>query len=185
MTAGRNLDCHCISPPLPSAQGLAFVVQRKVGLGVGVTHGTGFVIKRLDGQRWSAPSFFTLTDVSLGLTLGVEKLDTVLALPTPAAADKLAAGDFRVGADFAFEIGEAAELFTARSPSVDAFGNPVPEGVLPEVLNKTHEEVWGLAAGSDNRAVGYSVSDSMIADISIKGAAAAGSFLKSCPVPQV
>lgn len=44
----------------------------------------------------------------------------------------------------------------------------VPQGVLPEVINKSHEEVWGAHAGSDARAAAYSLSDSFIADVSIK-----------------
>ena len=51
-------------------QGLTFIVTKMGGLGVSVTRGRCFTIKRLTGKRWSAPCFATINHLGFGLTVG-------------------------------------------------------------------------------------------------------------------
>lgn len=69
---------HCVRgwcSPLPP-QGLAFFVQRKVGLVGGMAWGQGCVISRLPDGSWSPPCFMRLRHCSLGITFGLQRTES-------------------------------------------------------------------------------------------------------------
>jgi hypothetical protein len=57
-------------------QGLAFVTQRKAGLVAGYNWGSGFAIQRQPDGSWSAPCFLSMRYGSLGLTLGMQTIQS-------------------------------------------------------------------------------------------------------------
>lgn len=49
--------------------------ERTLGLGVGLSSGCGFIVRRLEGDgRWSAPCYLTSRSMSLGLLMGASAL---------------------------------------------------------------------------------------------------------------
>lgn len=62
-------------------EGLVFMNVTKAGLGIEFALGEGFIIKKLDGgHRWSAPVFFSMKQLGVGLSLGVEGVEAVLVV---------------------------------------------------------------------------------------------------------
>jgi hypothetical protein len=86
-------------------QGVAFLWQKKAGLVLGVTWGFGFVLARLpvggvgQQQSWSAPCFITTRALSLGLTIGVQVLDSCRLAATSRALRALYADKFEGSLD--------------------------------------------------------------------------------------
>ena len=67
----------CTPACLPARlQGLAFVTQRKAGLVAGYNWGSGFAIQRQPDGSWSAPCFLIMRYGSLGLTLGMQTIQS-------------------------------------------------------------------------------------------------------------
>lgn len=63
-------------------------VGHQGGIVLSVESGHGFVLQKLPsstGKTWSAPLFFKSYGSSVGLTLGVSKVDAVIVLDTPEA----------------------------------------------------------------------------------------------------
>jgi lipid-binding SYLF domain-containing protein len=101
--------------PIPSEvlasniAGLAFLTTWKAGLGVGVTRGRGFLIRRLskDGghvgagatKGWSAPVFIHLEALSAGFTVGFSSIQSVLVLEKDEALRKVAEGHHEAAID--------------------------------------------------------------------------------------
>ena len=75
-TLQANWDCNLHWLGCHALQGLAFVMQRKAGLGASLNWGHSFVIWRQTDGSWSAPCFLRLRYASLGLTLGVQSIQS-------------------------------------------------------------------------------------------------------------
>lgn len=74
-------------------QGLVFMWQRKVGLGVSWTWGSGFVIANLARGVWSPPCFIKDRLASVGVTAGFRTMDLCIAIPTEAGMAKYQVGN--------------------------------------------------------------------------------------------
>lgn len=61
-----------------------FASQRKLGCLLGWDWGTAFLLRRFPDGTWSAPVFLRLRAASLGLTLGVQRIQGVSVLQTEA-----------------------------------------------------------------------------------------------------
>jgi hypothetical protein len=94
-------NCSAISPNLgdldgvrvparllEEAKGVAVITVVKGGFGLaGVEFGSGLVVARLDGNRWSAPSAIGTGGMSLGALVGAQVADHVFLLMTDAAVE--------------------------------------------------------------------------------------------------
>lgn len=65
-----------------SCQGLVFQWTVKAGLGLGITHGHGFMIHKTDHKAgtWSAPCFIKFSGGKIGALIGVEQVRAGYAL---------------------------------------------------------------------------------------------------------
>jgi lipid-binding SYLF domain-containing protein len=95
--AGDWLAQSLTKEDLKKAAGLAFLSTYKIGLGLGVSGGSGILINRLpvdDGQKlsngWSAPVFIALKGVSIGATAGYSSVSSIVVLDTQYAVLRLA-----------------------------------------------------------------------------------------------
>ena len=81
VAAHPSIKPQCLPVWLPARppatpQGVAFVTQRKAGLVAGVNWGSGFAIQRQPDGSWSAPCFLSMRYGSLGLTLGMQTIQS-------------------------------------------------------------------------------------------------------------
>ena len=114
-------SCTAISPNLSDfdgvrvptrlvekAKGIAFLTVIKGGFGLaGVEFGTGLVVARLDGNRWSAPSAIGTAGVSWGALIGAQVSDHVFFLMTDHAVEMMFSneGSVQLGADVGVAVG--------------------------------------------------------------------------------
>lgn len=95
-------------PPtlLREAYGIAVIPSvLKVGFVVGGRRGKGVLSVRTKDGSWSNPTFITLTGGSLGWQAGASSSDIILVFKTQRSVDKIADGQFNLGADAAVAAG--------------------------------------------------------------------------------
>lgn len=144
-------------PPLPKAalrfaKGLAFFVQRKVGLVGGMAWGQGCVISRLPDGSWSPPCFMRLRHCSLGITFGLQRTESCHVLQN---TEQLAAF-MRSRGSFGFDA--------AISQDADPFDPEAPAGGVTLIMHRD-----GVARGRKMRPYCAMVSDGAIWDLSVRG----------------
>jgi lipid-binding SYLF domain-containing protein len=71
----------------------------KAGLVIGGRRGHGLMSVKAPDGTWSNPSFVTLTGGSIGLQVGVQSADVVLAFRTERGLESIVNGKFTLGAD--------------------------------------------------------------------------------------
>ena len=117
----------------------------KGGFGLaGVEFGTGLVVARLDGHRWSAPSAIGTAGVSWGALLGAQVSDHVFFLMTDHAVQMMFSneGSVQLGADLGVAVGP---------------------------LGRAVEGNLGATAGSVAPIYSYSLSKGLYAGVSVDG----------------
>lgn len=67
--------------------------------------GTGFVLRRLDAGAWSAPSYFVARNVSAGVVLGYESVQTLLCMRDERALERFQRTEAQIGGDLTFAFG--------------------------------------------------------------------------------
>ncbi len=78
---------------------------KKGGFVFGAEFGRGVATCRVQGERWSAPAFFTLTGGSWGAQIGGEAVDLVMLFMNQEGADKLLQANWKIGADVGIAAG--------------------------------------------------------------------------------
>lgn len=82
---------------------------------VGGRHGTGVLLVREEGGRWSDPVFVSLTGGSIGWQVGATSTDVILVFKNRKGIEGLLKGKFTLGADAAVAagpVGRSAEAAT-------------------------------------------------------------------------
>lgn len=74
---------------LASCKGLAFVDCTKGALGLVAAKGQGFVIRKLPAGRWSNPLFFSVAQLGLGISAGLNHIQSIMVLNSEEAIRKL------------------------------------------------------------------------------------------------
>lgn len=95
-------------PPtlLRQAYGIAVIPSVfKAGFILGGRRGKGVLSVRTQDGSWSNPSFITLTGGSIGWQVGASSSDIILVFKTQRSVDKIANGQFNLGADAAVAAG--------------------------------------------------------------------------------
>lgn len=139
-------------PPymVKASQGVAFLWQTKAGVGIGLEFGKGFVINRLGDGKWSAPSFFTMKDISAGFVLTVKKSETLFCVKDVESLGKFTSTEFNLGTDL---------MLYGR---MDPYGRDVPG----KAETKTHA-TWGPSEGA--KVAPFTIVEGAGADASISG----------------
>ncbi|MDB6168138.1 MAG: hypothetical protein JWM88_1002 [Verrucomicrobia bacterium] len=88
-------------PPavLQSAQGIVIVNQFKAGFFLGVKDGYAVIMVKKPDGHWSLPVLLGAGEVSFGLQIGANAVESVMILTDPQTARMLYRGRFNVGAD--------------------------------------------------------------------------------------
>lgn len=82
-------------PWIPLCKALLFYDARKIGFGIGLEHGHGFIISRLpfpaispdSNAPWSPPCFLTVNTIEFGAIVGVEHVYAMVGLMTEQALE--------------------------------------------------------------------------------------------------
>lgn len=77
----------------------------KVGFGIGARRGRGILVVRQDDSSWSNPAFITMTGGSIGWQVGAQSTDVILVFRTRKSVDRIANGQFTLGADASVAAG--------------------------------------------------------------------------------
>ncbi|MBI5844373.1 MAG: lipid-binding SYLF domain-containing protein [Deltaproteobacteria bacterium] len=84
-----------------------FPGMKKIGWGIGAMQGFGLVMAKDEKGEWSAPAFFRIRALNTGLQIGVQVMDTVIAIMDEKGLKSFMSGDFGVGVDAAVAAGPA------------------------------------------------------------------------------
>ncbi|PNW81874.1 hypothetical protein CHLRE_06g264050v5 [Chlamydomonas reinhardtii] len=138
-----------------ACEGLAFVRASKGGLGVTMARGNGFVIRKLDqdrtgNSRWSAPVYFFVSQMGIGLSAGYETSESVLALMATSSVMHFAVDHSVMGTDLGLMSTEGAMT-------------GVPAGTFGR---NSHMDVQ---ADNTSASFCYSLSQGLLANVSITG----------------
>ncbi|GLC38266.1 hypothetical protein PLESTB_000939500 [Pleodorina starrii] len=153
ITAGGD---DAMKPGIVNAcEGLAFVHVAKGGLGITLARGSGFVIRKLDqdrfgNSRWSAPVFFTVSQIGFGVALGYQSVDSVLALMSYSSIERFTHDKAVVGTDLGLVTTEGAT-------------SGVPAGTFGRT---SHMDVQ---ADNTNAVFAYSSSAGLLFNLSVNG----------------
>lgn len=142
---------------LERAEAIAVIPGMKKGaFGIGGRYGKGLVSQRLEGGRWSAPSFVEIGGGSFGLQLGVTSTDLVLVFTDSKAMDFLEGErDLKLGADAAAvagPVGRSAEAgvnwklesgIYSYSRAKGLFAGVALDGAVLDTDNSRNEKVYG------------------------------------------
>jgi len=91
---------------LRQAYGIAVIPSVfKVGFIGGVQRGKGVLAVRTDDGKWSNPTFITLTGGSIGFQAGISSTDIILVFKSQRSVDRIANGQFSLGADASVAAG--------------------------------------------------------------------------------
>jgi lipid-binding SYLF domain-containing protein len=90
---------------------------KKLALGIGGQHGSGYVICRRNNGKgaWGAPSGFSLSGGSFGLQLGASATDFVLLFMNADGIEKLLQDKFTLGADASVAAGPVGRSAAAAT----------------------------------------------------------------------
>jgi lipid-binding SYLF domain-containing protein len=129
---------------------LVYPGVKKVGVGLGVAYGRGVMIcrsgKAMDGA-WGAPVMYTLDTSSLGAQLGTTATDYVLLVMSQNGADKILAGEMKLGTNATATAGPAgAEANSFSDPKVDILTYSRTKGLFAGA------SLGNASMGADNKA---------------------------------
>ena len=112
------LAAHDRSVPqdlLQASSGVAIVPALwKGGFIVGGSYGNGVVLRH-KGQSWSPPAFFKFGMASVGLQIGVQKIELILVVMGQKTMDSFLKSKFKLGADVAVAAGPVGARSSAAA----------------------------------------------------------------------
>ncbi|XP_075057618.1 SH3 domain-containing YSC84-like protein 1 [Mixophyes fleayi] len=98
----KIIPAHVIA----KAQGLAILSVIKAGFLVTARGGSGIVLARLEGGRWSAPSAIGIAGLGGGFEIGIEVSDLIIIMNHKRAVEAFAkGGNLTLGGNFTVAIG--------------------------------------------------------------------------------
>jgi lipid-binding SYLF domain-containing protein len=129
---------------------------------VGAEGGSGVLLAKGEGDKWSYPAFYTMGSVTLGLQIGGEVSEVVLVMMSKAGRDAMLTNEFKLGGDVSVAAGPVGAGAKAQTADVLAFSRT--KGGLYGGLNiegavVATREGWNRTYyGSDVRAIDILVS---------------------------
>lgn len=102
-------------------KGVMIVPQEvKGGFILGGSGGNGVLLAR-DGDKWSAPAFYTLGSVTFGFQAGAEVSEIVLLVMTDKGMDALKSTDVKLGGEISVAAGPVGAGAQAQTADIIAF----------------------------------------------------------------
>lgn len=171
-------DCTCIA---------VFPGVMKGAFGWGARLGRGVVSCRDSLNRWSPPSFLTLTGGSFGLQFGLQSVDLVLFVMTPHGARSLIRSGFTLGGTgsvAAGPVGRSAEGATDIRLAAEIYSYARAKGLFAGI------SLEGARLNTDGRAVErfYGMNytpETILFDQAVPRPTPADTFLRALPATPV
>lgn len=117
---GRELD-----PRLARARAVLIVPDLvKGGFILGAEWGTGVLLVKDDGGRWSGPAFYSVASGSVGLQVGIQDAETIFVIMSDAGLRAVMENRFKAGADASVavaHVGGGAEASTTTNAGADIY----------------------------------------------------------------
>uniref|UniRef100_A0A7S1B3Q4 Ysc84 actin-binding domain-containing protein n=1 Tax=Corethron hystrix TaxID=216773 RepID=A0A7S1B3Q4_9STRA len=104
---------------LSEAVGIAFIQYTKAVIGVGGVYGSGFILARLKGGRWSATSYFKVSGLGAA-SVSLDSADHILVVRTERGLDQ-----FRRGGHFVIGKKNPSSVWAVDVDHPDAFEAPI------------------------------------------------------------
>jgi lipid-binding SYLF domain-containing protein len=148
----KTKEFDALRAGLKSAKGvLIFPSILKGGFVVGASGGTGLLLVRGEGDAWSAPAFYTLGALSLGLLAGGQAAEVVILVNSQKAVDRLLSSSINLGGDASIAAGpvgtgKAANLqadFVSYAKSKGAYASVSVEGSVLDVRGSLNQGYYG------------------------------------------
>jgi len=148
----KRKDYDALRSGLKSAKGvLIFPSIIKGGVIVGGSGGTGVLLVRGEGDRWSQPAFYTLGAVSVGLQIGGQAAEVVILANSQKAVDRLLTNSVKLGGEVSVAAGpkgagKASNLtadFVSYAKSKGAFLGASVEGSVLDVRDTLNHAYYG------------------------------------------
>jgi lipid-binding SYLF domain-containing protein len=99
-------DTKIPSSLLRKSHGVVIIRQYKIGFIFGVKGGKGVALKRdKETGRWSAPSFVTSAEGSVGFQVGAQAIDTILLIMNKNGLESLLKAKCKLGLDVSVAVG--------------------------------------------------------------------------------
>ncbi len=148
-------DTRIPSALLRKSHGVVIIRQYKAGFIFGVKGGKGVALKRdKKTGSWSAPSFVTSAEGSVGFQAGLQSVDTILLIMNKRGLDSLLKAKCKLGLDASVAVGPYGRDADAKIGPDTAFlvyatanglfvGVSVEGGVLTQD-NSANEKFYGL-----------------------------------------
>lgn len=110
-------DAGIPSDLLRRCRGLAiFPGVVKVGAVIGVTFGSGIILRRDENTgKWSKPVFFTIRGGSLGVQVGAQSIDLILLIMSEQGVQRLLEEQITLGADASVAAGPVGREASAET----------------------------------------------------------------------
>jgi len=108
----------------PRARGILIVPQMlRGGFIVGGSGGRGVLMAQdLTSGKWSAPAFYSLGSVSVGLQIGADASEIILLIMTDRGLNAMLSTDYKLGADVSMAAGPVGASAKAQTADILAFG---------------------------------------------------------------
>ncbi|HLG13337.1 MAG TPA: lipid-binding SYLF domain-containing protein [Blastocatellia bacterium] len=87
----------------------------KGGFVVGARYGKGVVMCRKKDRSWTAPAFITVSGGSVGLQIGLQKVDLVMVIMNRHGMEQLIGDEFTIGADASAAAGPVGRQTSAET----------------------------------------------------------------------
>ena len=121
---------------LTLAKGIVFLTVAKAGFIFTGRWGTGFVVSKLDGNKWSAPSALSMAGAGWGLQIGGELTDVMLILTSESAVDTFKSrGQLTIGAELGVSVGPVgrsieSDVTAGNKGTAHAFSYAISRGLF-------------------------------------------------------
>jgi lipid-binding SYLF domain-containing protein len=120
----RDPDFASLNQALERAKAVLIVPSLlKAGFILGAEGGSGVLLARDPNGNWSYPAFYTLLSASVGLQIGAQDAEVVLAVMTDKGLEQVIKTEFKLGADASIAVGPKGMGLEAATTA--AFGADV------------------------------------------------------------
>lgn len=139
---------------LKNARGLVIVPELlKAGFVLGGSGGSGVLLVRDEKTGvWSEPAFYTIGSASIGLQIGAQKSELIMAVMTQKGVDSLYTTSFKLGGEVSIAVGPVGSGAAAKGVRADfisfmlskgAFAGVSLEGAVIKTRNKANAAYYG------------------------------------------